>query len=212
MVKYAKKLIGSQVKTRDSTVGKIKNILFNDENWSIEYFVIGKHKWLPFGKVLVKPVTVKCSNGQAKVITEMTRTEFENCPSSSEYLPVAEQKALEKQIERMGLNKTPAGQNTQNQEQQAVSGTKKDPHLRSIKEIVGYKIQATDGLIGIVNDFVLNPESWRVEGIVVKDGCEDIKDNELIPPDMIDKIIWNKHEVTLNISKNKMLSSLRKGK
>jgi sporulation protein YlmC with PRC-barrel domain len=57
MVKYAKKLIGSQVKTRESTVGKIKNILFNDENWSIEYFVIGKHKWLPFGKVLSRVLT-----------------------------------------------------------------------------------------------------------------------------------------------------------
>ena len=210
MSKYAKNLIGSRVNTENGQVGKVKDILFSDENWNIKHLLIGKHKWLPFGKVLVEPNVIKCLDAQSKVVAEMRREDLKTRPPASEDLPVAEQKALEKQIERMGLNKTPAGQNTPNQGQQDVSKTKKDPHLRSMKEIIGYKIQATDGLIGTVNDVSFDLENWHIEGMVVTNGHESIRDNELIVTDLVGEFVWSQKSVTLNASKENVLSSLKR--
>ena len=45
-----------------------------------------------------------------------------------------------------------------------------DPHLRSVKEITGYHIQARDGEIGHVDDVVLEDKSWVIRYLVVDTG------------------------------------------
>jgi hypothetical protein len=40
-------------------------------------------------------------------------------------------------------------------------------HLRSVKEVIGYHIQATDGDIGHVEDFVVDDEVWALRYVVV---------------------------------------------
>jgi len=42
-----------------------------------------------------------------------------------------------------------------------------DPHLRSTKDITGYHIQALDGEIGHVTDFIIDEENWSIRYLVV---------------------------------------------
>ena len=42
--------------------------------------------------------------------------------------------------------------------------------LRSIKEIIGYDLLATDGSIGHVKDFYFDDEAWGVRYVVVDTG------------------------------------------
>jgi len=42
-----------------------------------------------------------------------------------------------------------------------------DPHLRSTDEVSGYHIQAADGEIGHVEDFVIDDETWAIRYMVV---------------------------------------------
>ena len=37
-----------------------------------------------------------------------------------------------------------------------------DSHLRSMNEVSGYEIQATDGEIGHVDDFIVDDEPWII--------------------------------------------------
>jgi hypothetical protein len=37
-----------------------------------------------------------------------------------------------------------------------------DPHLRSAREVTGYAIQARDGALGHVEDFIVDDESWAL--------------------------------------------------
>jgi hypothetical protein len=47
-----------------------------------------------------------------------------------------------------------------------------DPHLRSCKELIGYGIEARDGSIGEVRDFVLDERSWTIRDVVVDTRVE----------------------------------------
>ena len=38
-----------------------------------------------------------------------------------------------------------------------------DPHLRSTAAVSGYDIQASDGAIGHVEDFIINDETWAIK-------------------------------------------------
>jgi hypothetical protein len=40
-------------------------------------------------------------------------------------------------------------------------------HLRSMKDVAGYTIQATDGEIGHVDDFIIDDKPWTIRYIVV---------------------------------------------
>jgi hypothetical protein len=42
-----------------------------------------------------------------------------------------------------------------------------DPHLRSAHEVTGFYIEATDGDIGHVEDFIIDDESWEIRYMVV---------------------------------------------
>ena len=42
-----------------------------------------------------------------------------------------------------------------------------DPHLRSTKDVIGHSIQALDGEIGHVEDFVVDDETWIIRYLVV---------------------------------------------
>ena len=42
-----------------------------------------------------------------------------------------------------------------------------DSHLRSCKAVTGYHIEATDGEIGHVEDFLVDDETWAIRYLVV---------------------------------------------
>lgn len=42
-----------------------------------------------------------------------------------------------------------------------------DPNLRRVQEVIGYRIQARDGAIGHVKDFILEDETWDIIYLVV---------------------------------------------
>jgi len=67
-----------------------------------------------------------------------------------------------------------------------VSKVTRDTHLRSSDEVIGYHIQALDGQIGHVEDFIVDDENWIIRYLVI-----DTKDilpgkNVLISPLWVD--------------------------
>ena len=42
-----------------------------------------------------------------------------------------------------------------------------DPHLHSSRDVIGYYIQARDGQIGHVEDFIVDTEAWAIRYMAV---------------------------------------------
>jgi hypothetical protein len=82
-----------------------------------------------------------------------------------------------------------------------------DRHLRSVDRIKRYAIQASDGEIGHVNDFLIEDGSWNIRYIVVDTKNWWPENRVLIPPESVKKINWDAQSVYLHVDGQKVKES-----
>ena len=76
-----------------------------------------------------------------------------------------------------------------------------DVHLRSTQAVKGYHLQASDGIVGHVCDFMMDDESWAISQIVVKTGHRFTGKEVLIPTSKIGRISYEESTVLVNLTK-----------
>jgi hypothetical protein len=82
-----------------------------------------------------------------------------------------------------------------------------DPHLRSSLEVTGYDIQATDGEIGHVEDFVIEDETWAIRYLIVDTTNWWPGKKVLISPKWIERVSWSESKVFINLSRESIQQS-----
>ena len=65
-----------------------------------------------------------------------------------------------------------------------------DAHLRSTRAVEGYHLQASDGIIGHVCDFMMDTQSWAIRQLVIKVGHRFSGKEVLIPTGDVDRISY----------------------
>ena len=76
-----------------------------------------------------------------------------------------------------------------------------DLHLRSAAKVTGYHIEATDGDIGHVEDFIIDDETWEIRYMVVDTRNWLPGKKVLIAPRWIDRVSWDDSKVYVNLSR-----------
>jgi len=76
-----------------------------------------------------------------------------------------------------------------------------DQHLRSTSDVRGYDIQASDGEIGNVEDFVIDDETWAIRYLVVDTGNWLPGKKVLISPRWIERVSWDLSKVFVGLSR-----------
>jgi len=82
-----------------------------------------------------------------------------------------------------------------------------DPNLRSTHHVSGHHIEATDGEIGHVEDFIIDDETWAIRYLVVDTRNWWSGKKVLISPKWIDQMSWNESKVYLKLSRAKIRQS-----
>ena len=82
-----------------------------------------------------------------------------------------------------------------------------DPHLRSIAEVTGYHVHATDGEIGHVQDFLVESDDWSVRSLVVDTSNWWVGQHVLISPAAVKKVDWSERHISLDIARADVRSS-----
>jgi sporulation protein YlmC with PRC-barrel domain len=125
-VSTIRELRGDDVAARDGVVGSVEDVYFDDESWTVRYFLVDTGELL--GRLLVAPQSVDPGlSGPRKLRLALTLEQLESAR-------VAE-----------------------NGEAPLLSGA----------EVIGYGIEARDGAIGEVEDFVIDDERWTIRDVVV---------------------------------------------
>lgn len=166
MLCHTNELLGLQLKTAEDTFGKVKDFYIDDAAWTVRYLVADTGDWLPGRRVLIAPAAVKTVDFMDdRVVVDMTRSALEASPSVDEHKPVSRQ-SEEALSDYFGwprywesLRRSPA---------EIADRQAEDPHLRSVVELTGYGIQATDGAIGDVEGFAIDLDDWTIESILVE--------------------------------------------
>jgi hypothetical protein len=75
-----------------------------------------------------------------------------------------------------------------------------DPHLRSTQEVSGYHIQAADGEIGHVEDFIFDDETWAIRYLIIDTRNLWSGKKVLVSPQWIERVTWSDSKVFVNLS------------
>jgi hypothetical protein len=176
----------------DGDIGGVETVYFDDQAWTVRYLVVDTGGWLSGKKVLISPRSVeRLDSNQARVGTNLTREQVEKSPH------IDTQKPVSRQYEttyfdyygfpdywtgpyRWGLDPYPLVgvplptvappeglSRTVAEELAARERDQQDPHLRSAADVMGYGIQATDGSLGHVEDFLIDDASWTIRYLIV---------------------------------------------
>lgn len=199
-------LVGYGLQAQDGEIGALEEIYFDDEHWTVRYFVVRTGRWLHGQRVLVVPSVVSRVDEHVKRLhVELNRSQIEACPPVDTQVPIARE--YEQQyFQYYGwepywvgdplLKSRPLDEASRNKD------FKKDPdqtRLRSSKEVTGYRIHAHDGDIGHVEDFIIEEPKWVVRYLEVDTRNWLPGKRVLIGTPWIRRVDWYKNVVSVDL-------------
>jgi len=218
MLSKAKTLTGYKLKSLDGEIGKVKEFYFDDRHWTIRYLVAETGTWLASRQVLISPYAlVGVNNEEHDIVVDLTKKQIENSPSLDSDKPVSRQFELD----YYGYYGWPTywdgpyswgaySNLVRNRNECKASTTGKkawDAHLRSMQEVAGYSIQALDGDIGHVKDFILDDETWAIRYLIINTGNWWPGKKVLVSPQWIERVSWSEWKVFVNLSRETIKQS-----
>jgi hypothetical protein len=217
MLRSIKDLCGYRVQATDGELGKVREFLFDDEYWMLRYMVADTGHWLADRKVLISPFAFDEPDWHSrKFPVRLTRRQIETSPGVESAMPVSRQKeaALHRHygwspywgVTSFGES-VPSASAFVSPARSASALAKADPHLRSTHEVFGYRLHASDGDIGHVDDFIVNDADWAIRYLVVDTHDWLAGKKVLISPWWVHEIRWEESRFHLGISRDAIRES-----
>jgi hypothetical protein len=215
MLEHARNLKGFGLKATDGEIGSVKDFLFDDRFWAIRYLVADTGNWLTGTTVLLSPYALHAVDKEARaIVTILSRHQIEGSPSLEHDLPVSRQ--FEQKYNGyygwpayydgpyMWGNNPYFNSDRKDWASPAVNATSWNPHLRSMQEVDGYHLQARDGEIGHVEDFIIDTDTWAVRYLVVDTQNWWPGKRILLSPHWIERVRWEDSKVFVRESRERI--------
>ena len=193
MLRNAKTLERHELLARDGTIGHVRDLYFDDQQWNLRYFVVDAGSWLLSRKVLISPLAVGVPDWEKKVLpVSLSKEQVKNSPGIDTDKPVSRQHEATLSdyygwpyywtdpvftalafVGPMGAMPSAAAvsadaERTLAADAEMAAGREDyDPHLRSVNAVIGQHIEARDGEIGHVEDVLLEERTWEMRYLVV---------------------------------------------
>jgi uncharacterized protein YrrD len=219
MLNKAKTLtVYSLQNTDGQTIGKAKEFYFDDRHWTIRYLVADTGNWLTGRQVLLSPYAlIAVHPDQKNIVTDLTKKQMESSPSLDSDKPVSRQFELAYSGYygyplywggSFSWGAYPYLMRDREQWNQASKGENAwDPNLRSTDGVTGHHIQALDGEIGHVDDFIIDDETWAIRYLIVDTHNWWPGKKVLVSPQWIESVSWSESKVFINLSRETIKQS-----
>jgi sporulation protein YlmC with PRC-barrel domain len=228
MLRSMNELYGYTIRATDDTIGSVHDFLCDDREWKVRYLVVDTGNWLPGRKVLIAPEALSKPDWASMTLpVNLTKDQVKDSPDVDTEKPVSRQQedALRRYYDwplYWGGFAGPAGtggywpttadtepvqQSVERTGTTAVHEAPADTHLRSAQEVSGYHIQAADGDIGHVDDFILDDDHWTIRYLVVDTRNWLPGRKVVLAPDWVDAVDWNERKVHVSLTKDGVKSS-----
>ncbi len=216
MLKRLGEISGYGLRATDGEIGTVKDLYFDDVRWVVRYLVVDTGTWLSSREVLIAPMAITGVDWDDEVIdVSLNKAQVEQSPSVDLHLPVSRQYEAAYNTyygyQPYWTAEPPPGMfadgtlappalDTQ------VSG---DSHLHSAKDVTGHHIQATDGEIGHIDDFLVDDESWAIRFIEVDTSNWIGGESVLIPRDALRSASWPDRKLSVALTRAQVEASPR---
>lgn len=223
MLRNAKILEGYALRASDGDVGHVRDFYFDDQHWHIRYFVVDTGSWLTGRRVLISPEAVSGQLWADRVIpVGLTQDQVRNSPSVDTAKRVSRQHELKlrhhygwppywgvvfPEAAAVQLGKgAPLDAPTQRDTSpiggaKGTAGSSADSHLRSTSEVSQYQIEALDGPIGHVDDFLIDDNAWSIRYLVIDTRNWWPGKKVIVAPGWIREVSWAASTVFVDLSR-----------
>ena len=220
MLRTASHLKGTSIAATDGEIGSVQDLYFDDHSWTIRYLVVDTGTWLPGRQVLISPRSIMTVTDEARIPVSLTKSQVENSPSTDVDKPVERQYEEEYSQYygypyywtgpyRWGATPYP-GEGVLAMPEAATAMPPPhggDPSLRSTRNVTGYYIEATDGDIGHVDDFIVDTTAWAIRYMLVDTRNWWPGKKVLVSPEWINEVSWPDSRVYVDMSKEAIKSA-----
>ena len=193
---------GCSIEGANDEVGTVKDVLFDRKSWTVRYLDVDTGVWLPGRRVILSPAVILSADYAAQRLgTRLTQEQVKNSPPLDQNLPVSRRKEIEMNqyfawgaywanIELASGEAEPDG----------------DPDLHSSGTLSGYRVAASDGDIGHVDDFIIDDADlegtpWEIRYLVVDTGNWLPGRHVLIPPLWAGSVDWETRHVHVGMTR-----------
>lgn len=231
MLRKVNELHGYSLLATDGELGKVKDVFFDDEKWTIRYLVVETGSWLSSRQVLISPYSIDTVNeAETSITVRLTQEQVKNSPDIDTHQPISRQ--MEGDFSRyyglgnywvgpelwgsgaypmVGSSKIADGGHVPSRAEELIQETAANPedsHLRSANNVKGHHIQGSDDEIGHVEDFLFDDETWALRYFLVDTrnwwpGGRKV----LLATHWIDRIDWASSLVYVNLTQDQIRNS-----
>ena len=218
-----KELVGHIIKCVDRQIGLTDDLYFDDERWTIRYLICNTGDWLSGRRILISPISILDVDESNHVIhVNLAPDLIENSPDISLKRPVSRRIEAEYSkhyslpiywggVDLWGgvVNPQMLFKSAVNEKQvkQILDETGDEAHLRSVNEVIGYHIQAVDGVIGHIEDFVIDSKSWQITRVIVDTKKWLPGKKVTLSPSQIDDVNWLDSKISVKMTKEELKES-----
>ena len=222
-------LKGYAIEAVDGPLGTTKDFLFDDRTWRVRWLVVETGGWLSERQVLVHPSAIGAANfDREELPVTLTRKQVEASPElmRGEVLTQAMEDRLFSYYgwdpywnasalgPRPGAMAAPFasppyfGYNSLIGSDIPVSDDDiGDPTRRSVDDVTGFHVHATDGAIGHVQNFIIDSDTWAIAYLIVATRTWWPGQHVLIAPEAVVAIKNIDHVVEIDVTRGQVKAS-----
>lgn len=214
-------LLGYGLGAQDGNIGSCKDFLFDDKDWTVRYVVADTRKWLPGRKVLLSPLSIGPIDVISRtMIIELTKEQIESAPPLDSDAPVSRQyEQFYNQYFQWddywagtaiwGNYPSPRPHQREKKPPQEVKLVEEDKvNLRSTREVLGYRIRATDDSIGHIEDCIVDEQTWEIRYLVIDtSNWLPASKRVIISPQWVRSVDWAERTLEVKVTREQVENS-----
>ncbi len=190
----------------DGEVGKVTDVLFDDDYWTVRYLVVNTGGLFNRQEVLIPPRAVRSIDIDGhRLLLDLNKEKVAAAPPTSSDKPISKQEEVElyghygfpiwNGLEQWGIGPM-KGPFTLMPEWERSEATG-DPNLRSGRVVIGYRAHAMDGALGDVVDFIVDDQTLTISYFVVDTSAWWFGKKVLIAPMWCSELNWIDHSFNI---------------
>jgi hypothetical protein len=217
MLQSLSDLRGLKAQARDTTIGALDDILFDDVYWCIRYLAFHCAQAHPPRYVLAAPQSVaELDRPQGRLAIDMDSRDLLAQPAFNQDLPPdrSDEAVLVQRYDWPSYwadspvfagSPEPSGLRPTQYSRPAAGLCHRPPELRSFSLLCGAEAHATDARAGEVVDCVFDTRDWRIRYLLI-----DMDSHEgaiVAPPDWVRDASWRHGRIEIDLPRETLASS-----
>jgi hypothetical protein len=216
MLRTLKNIEGCRVVATDGDIGTVVGFLLDEQRWVVRYFVVETGGFAGGRKLLISPISIRkglLSHRVLQVGLTVDKVQYGPNPDLSE--PITRQQ--ERDYNRhygyarywgdagpWGVGTHPSALALMRKDDVSADESAEETsevHLRADADVRDYRVEACDGVIGRIADFVVDEDSWEVCYLVVDTEVWQSGPELLIPPAWATRTAYAHRTLKLDLSR-----------